>query len=159
MLAKIAFLTAFVCSVSGTPLVVTDPKDLINTWYSDDYNTTLEIMPGDNIRWEFIVKGRNGVPDPGNFAASCNGLQQIGVRQRVLPGFVPCNDTAYAARQYFSEQYTVVEVRRTDYPDAGKEVQISATANYTSTQDNIVNGHLKFGNFQTKFIAIPPTKH
>ncbi|KAH7482931.1 hypothetical protein IWW34DRAFT_865613 [Fusarium oxysporum f. sp. albedinis] len=154
MFAQAFLLIAFVCNVSGTPYVVTDPKDLHSTWSSDDYKATHDTH---SIRWEFTVKGRNGVPDPGNFAASCHGLQVISDDLDLTgkPDFERCNDTAYEARQYFSGEYTTVEVRRTDYPDLGKEVQISATANYTSTNDNIVNGHLKFGDFQTKFIPTP----
>jgi hypothetical protein len=157
MFAQAVLLIALVCKVSGSPYVVTNPKDLQSTWSSHDYNATHETVPGNAIRWEFTVKGRNGVPNPGNFAASCHGLQVISddLDLKGKPDFERCNDTAYEARQYFSEQYTTVEVRRTDYPDLGKEVQISATANYTSTDDNIVNGHLKFGNFQTSFISTP----
>ncbi|KAJ4160875.1 hypothetical protein NW765_005719 [Fusarium oxysporum] len=138
MFAQAVLLIAFVCNVSGTPYVVTDPKDLHSTWSSDDYKATHDTH---SIRWEFTVKGRNGVPDPGNFAASCHGLQVISDDLDLTgkPDFERCNDTAYEARQYFS----------------GGEVQISATANYTSTNDNIVNGHLKFGDFQTKFISTP----
>ncbi|KAF9779071.1 hypothetical protein IL306_002758 [Fusarium sp. DS 682] len=158
MFAKAALLIAFVCNVSGTPLVVTDPKDLINTWSSNDYNATHDTSHGGNsIRWEFTVKGRNGVPDPGNFEAKCHGLQVISDDLDLTgkPAFEACNNKAYEARQYFSGKYTTVEVRRTDYPDVGKKVQISATANYTSTSKDIKNGHLKFGDFQTKFISTP----
>ncbi|KAF4455741.1 hypothetical protein F53441_1940 [Fusarium austroafricanum] len=152
MLAQAVLLAAFVCNAWGAPYVVTNPEDLHSTWYSHDYNATREVMPGDATRWEFTVKGRNGVPDPGFFAASCHGLQERSLRQKKLPAFVPCNDTLYEARQYFSEHGTTVEVRRTAFPDLGKKVQISATANYT-TNDDITMGRLTFGDFHTTFIS------
>ncbi|KAF5623085.1 hypothetical protein F52700_10398 [Fusarium sp. NRRL 52700] len=139
MFAKAVLLIAFVCNVSGTPYVVTNPYDLYSTWSSDDFSAT-PAPDGHSIKWSFTVKGHNGVPDPGNFAASCHGLQVISddLNLKGKPEFERCNDTAYEARQYFSGQNTTVEVRRTNYPDLGKEVQISATANYSSTNSKVV---------------------
>ncbi|KAF5633939.1 uncharacterized protein FTJAE_6925 [Fusarium tjaetaba] len=156
MFAQAILLIAFASNAFGTPYVVTNPKDLHSTWSSDDFGAT-PAPDGHSIKWSFTVKGHNGVPDPGNFAAYCHGLQVVSDDLDLTgkPAFERCNDTAYEARQYFSGQLTTVEVRRTDYPDLGKEVQISATANYSSTNDNIVGAYLKFGNFQTKFISTP----
>ncbi|KAF5020273.1 hypothetical protein F66182_7707 [Fusarium sp. NRRL 66182] len=154
MLAQALLVAALVCNVSGRPYMIVDPEEGYNTWQSHDYNTTHIDTPGAGISWEFTLQGRNPGLNPGHFAALCQGVQAIAPPQdQSPPAFVPCNDTAYEARQYYTPQYTTVEVRHIDYPDLGKKVQTSATANYTSTNDDIVKRDLTFGNFQIDFFS------
>ncbi|KAF9763657.1 hypothetical protein IL306_003028 [Fusarium sp. DS 682] len=155
MLAKAVLLTAFACNAWASPYVVTNPEDLKNDWHSNDYTGTRG--KDQTIHWKFTIEGHNAVPDPGDFSTVCKGVQDGDTK----PGaFVACKNEAYEARQWFNENGTTVEVQRTTFPDAGKKVITSATANVTE-QDVVGTVHykLKFGDFQKQFISTfnPPS--
>ncbi|KAF9768038.1 hypothetical protein IL306_014706 [Fusarium sp. DS 682] len=161
MLTKAALLTAFACSAWASPYVVTNPKDLKNDWHSNDYTATRH--KDQMIHWKFTVKGHNAVPNPGDFSTVCQGVQNgtlCGEPCTKAPAFTPCKDKAYAARQWFNEYGTTVEVRRTTFPDFGKKVVITGMANITE-QDipGTVHYKLKFGDFNKEFISTldPPS--
>ncbi|KAG5807331.1 hypothetical protein H9Q74_003469 [Fusarium xylarioides] len=161
MLTKAVLVIAAACNAWASPYVVTNPKDLKNDWHSNDYTGTRG--KDQMIHWKFTLEGHNAVPDPGDFSTVCKGAQndELCGEPCTKPGaFVSCKNEAYEARQWFSEYGTTVEVRRTTFPDAGKKVITSATANITE-QDVVGTVHykLKFGDFQKQFISTfnPPS--
>ncbi|KAF5238983.1 hypothetical protein FAUST_5223 [Fusarium austroamericanum] len=155
MLAKVVLLSAFACSAIAAPYEVTNPEDLKNNWYSNDYSATRGV--NEKIHWKFTLEGHNAVPDPGDFSVACHGVQNgapCGKTCAQKTPFTPCKDTSYEARQYFNGPKTTIEVRRTTMPDFGKKVITSANVNITAQMEvGTVTYGLLFGEFQKQFIS------